>query len=272
MSGLKNALLNSPIMIEANNIKISVGNGAFTVNATNMSINGKVVLLGPNGSGKTTLLRAMSGLIPYEGSIRINGVDVNEAKGLLEVSSNLPEIYHIAYNVGGLLEVLSDLKGLNPSSFYEIMRRLSINPRDVLRKPIYALSAGQSVLTRLALTLASNPRVMLIDEPFENVDPARRSIVVSLLLEYGDEGIITTHELDVLKAFKGFNAYLMIEGRLHGPLRVSDLLESGIVEGKVKDALLTVDASGKTYSIVKGNGIKFGELGSLNRLYGVLTG
>ncbi|MGC8543755.1 MAG: ABC transporter ATP-binding protein, partial [Vulcanisaeta sp.] len=204
-------------MIEAEKVRISVGRGAFTVYVDRMTVNGKAVLLGPNGSGKTTLLRAMSGLIPYEGSIRINGVEVNEAKGLTEVSSNLPEIYHMAYDVDGLLEILSDLKGLNPRHFYEILRRLNINPRDILRKPIFALSAGQSVLTRLALALSSDPRVILIDEPFENVDPARKGIVASLLLEYGDEGIITTHELDMLRMFKDFDAYLMIEGRMYGP-------------------------------------------------------
>jgi ABC-2 type transport system ATP-binding protein len=260
-------------MIELSNVKVSVGDrsvGTFTVQVDRMEVKGKAVLLGPNGSGKTTLLRAMAGLIPYEGSIRINNVEVSEARGMTEVSSNLPEIYQIGYSVSGLLEILEDLKGVDRDEFMEIMRRLNLNVKEILRRPVFALSAGQSALVRLALALSSRPKVMLIDEPFENVDPARRSVVISMLLEYGEEGIIVTHELDVLRAFKALNAYLMLEGRLYGPVKVSDLLESGIVEGEAQGALLTVSISGKTYSIVKGGGVKFGELGSLNRLYGLL--
>jgi ABC-2 type transport system ATP-binding protein len=260
-------------MIELSNVKVSVGDrsaGAFTVHVDKMEVKGKAVLLGPNGSGKTTLLRAMAGLIPYEGSIRINSVEVNEAKGLLEVSSNLPEIYQIGYSVSGLLEILEDLKGVDRDEFMEIMRRLNLNVKEILRRPVFALSAGQSALVRLALALSSRPKVMLIDEPFENVDPARRSVVISMLLEYGEEGIIVTHELDVLGAFKALNAYLMLEGRLYGPIGVGELLESGIVEGEAQGALLTVRVGERTYSIVKGGGVKFGELGSLNRLYGLL--
>ncbi|MFP3316254.1 MAG: ATP-binding cassette domain-containing protein [Caldivirga sp.] len=260
-------------MIELSNVKVSVGDrsaGAFTVHVDKMEVKGKAVLLGPNGSGKTTLLRTMAGLIPYEGSIRMNSVEVNEAKELLEVSSNLPEIYNIGYLVDGLIEILEDFKGIDRNEFMGIMRRLNINVREILRKPVFALSAGQSAMVRLALALSSRPRVILIDEPFENVDSARRSVVISMLLEYGEEGIIVTHELDVLGAFKALNAYLMLEGRLYGPVKVGDLLESGIVEGEAQGALLTVSISGKTYSIVKGGGVKFGELGSLNRLYGLL--
>jgi len=63
----------------------------------------------------------------------------------------------------------------------------------------------------------------------------------------------------------------MIEGALYGPVKVEDLLNSSIVEGEQKEAILTIEVLKRKYSIIKERGgIKFGELGCLNRLYGVL--
>lgn len=120
--------------------------------------------------------------------------------------------------VSGLLEVFEDLKGVDVNEFRRILSRFNISYESIARKPVHGLSAGQSVIIRLALTLASRPRAIMIDEPFENVDPARRSVISSLLLEYGEEGLIVTHELDVLKSFGSMDAYLVIEGRVYGPL------------------------------------------------------
>ncbi len=82
-------------MIELRDTTISVGGGAFVVRNVNMEVNGKAVLIGPpNGSGKSTLLRAICGLIPYEGSIKIDGMEVNEVRGLhaaiLQLIRNIP--------------------------------------------------------------------------------------------------------------------------------------------------------------------------------------
>lgn len=256
-------------MIELSNVNITVGGGAFRVRDVNMNIDGKAILLGPNGSGKTTLLRAICGLIPYEGSIRINGLEVDELRGYMPLSCNLPEIYQMAITLSGLLEIFEDLKGVDVNEFRNILSRFNISYDSIAKKPIFALSAGQSAIVRLALTLSSRPKVIIIDEPFENVDPARRSVISSLLLEYGEEGLIVTHELDTLMTFRDMDAYLMIEGRAYGPMKVGKLLNSGIVEGEVKGAL-TVRINGKPYSIVEGQGIRFLEMGSLNRLYGLI--
>ncbi|BAB65814.1 ATP-binding cassette domain-containing protein [Sulfurisphaera tokodaii] len=53
------------------------------------------LFLGPNGSGKMTLLRAISGIIPYKDSIKINGKEVRSAKDLLEYFTNREEVYNI---------------------------------------------------------------------------------------------------------------------------------------------------------------------------------
>ncbi len=256
-------------MIELRDVRISVGGGAFRLSDVDMSVKGKAVVLGPNGSGKTTLLRAICGLIPYEGSIKVDGAEVRELRGYAQLSCNLPEIYQMARTVGGLVEVLEDLKGVRVGELRRILSRFNISLESVTKKPVHGLSAGQWSIIRLALALASKPRAVMIDEPFEGVDPARRSVVSDLLLEYGEEGLIVTHELDVLRTFKNLDAYLVIEGRVYGPIGVSKLLGSGLVEGEGKGEL-TVYVNGRPYSIVEGAGVKFAEMGSLNRLYGLV--
>ncbi|ABL87364.1 ABC transporter related protein [Pyrobaculum islandicum DSM 4184] len=254
-------------MIEIRGVKVRAG--TFEVLADGAEVVGKAVLLGPNGSGKTTLLRAVSGVIPYEGSIKIDGVEVDSARGLLTVSSNLPEIYRIAYDVAGLLEVFEDLKGVDRGEFEALMGRLGLG-REVMRRPVHALSAGQWSLVRLALALSSRPKTILVDEPFENVDPARRGAVLKLLVERGESGIVATHDLDALKAMRGWDAYFMLEGRLYGPVLVDDLLASGLVRGRAGGALLTLKVGGVEYSVVKGAGVKFSEMGTVNKIYGLV--
>jgi len=142
----------------------------------------------------------------------------------------------------------------------------------VINKPLYKLSAGQSSLTRTALALASHPKIALLDEPFENLDPARRLIVVKWIKEYMKEGFITTHELDLLKEFKDWSVFLLLNGKLHGPIIVEDLLEASVVEGEANNALVTVETpAGKKISLVKGqSGTKLAVLGSINRIYTVV--
>ncbi|WP_069808103.1 ATP-binding cassette domain-containing protein [Vulcanisaeta thermophila] len=260
-------------MLELRSVTVKVSEEIYGVVDVTMSINNDMaVVLGPNGSGKTTLLRAISGIMPYEGSIKVDGIEVRDAVGLLQLSSNLPEIYHVAYDVSGALEILGEFKGIDRGEFMDILRRFNIDPKDVLNKPIHGLSAGQSSIVRFALALSSKPRIILLDEPFESVDPARRSIMLNLITEYGKEGVLVTHELDAVRKFGDNPCYLMIEGRLYGPLSVGQLMNSSIVEGKAANALLTLNIAGSEYSLVEGGaGVRFDVLGSLNRLYGVLT-
>lgn len=100
-------------------------------------------------------------------------------------------------------------------------------------------------------------------------------MVSSLLMEYGgEEGMIVTHELDMLRRFSGYDAYLVIEGVVYGPIQVERLLRASIIAGgESKDALIEVTVGGGArYSIVEGGGegVKFSDMGSLNRLYGLL--
>lgn len=261
-------------MIQLKNVGITLsgkGYERFSLENINLEVNGeKVIILGPNGSGKTTLLRAISGLLPYSGNIFINGMEVRKIRNYVRYSTNLPEAYEIGVTVNDIVYLYEELKGLDRDLFLEMLKALKLG-EDILRRKLYKLSAGQSVLVRTSLALASQPEIVGLDEPFENVDAARRHVISKYIKEYGKEGILVTHELDMLNLYKEYKAYFLVGNKLQGPISVSELLESSIVEGERNDALLVLDIMDKKVSIVKGDlGMKFGALGSLNRIYGII--
>ncbi|MEJ2778123.1 ABC transporter ATP-binding protein [Stygiolobus sp. RP850M] len=174
------------------------------------------VILGPNGSGKTTLLRAISGIIPYKGSIKINGKEVRSAKGVLEYSTNLPEVYTIGNSAWDTAKIIAEIKGGDLKEFTNILDYLNVD-RKVIHKPMYKMSSGQKSLVSLALALFTRPQIVTIDEPVENVDVNKRDKVISLLRERVKEGIIVTHQkklIEMLYNKKEVMVYTIVNGEL----------------------------------------------------------
>ncbi|ARM75361.1 ATP-binding cassette domain-containing protein [Acidianus manzaensis] len=237
----------------------------------NLHINQHSIVIGPNGSGKTTLIKATCGLIPYRGKILVDGQGVKKIKNYLNLSTNIPEVYTIGREVKDIAEIYSEIKDLELDVFRDLLKELRIYD-EVINKKIFKLSAGQSVIVRTVLALSSPSKNLLIDEPFENVDPSKRLIIARFLKENVKDGFITTHELDLLKQFNSWPLYIILNGKVYGPIITEDFLNSTIVEGEAPNAILTLDLDDKKISIVKdnGSGIKLLTLGNINRLYGVL--
>ncbi|WP_373469185.1 ATP-binding cassette domain-containing protein [Acidianus infernus] len=201
-------------MLEIKHLSVSFDD--FTVlKDINLKLDKEVyIILGPNGSGKTTLLRAISGIIPYKGSIKINGMEVRSAKGLLEYSTNLQEVYTIGNSVLETAKIISEIKEGDLKEFFKILDYLNLDRR-VIHKPIYKLSTGQKALVSLALALFTRPQIVTIDEPIENVDINRLDKVISLLRERVNEGIIVTHHKELIKRLeKNVRVYNMVNGEL----------------------------------------------------------
>ncbi len=202
------------VMLEIKHLSVSFDD--FTVlKDINLKLDKEVyIILGPNGSGKTTLLRAISGIIPYKGSIKINGMEVRSAKGLLEYSTNLQEVYTIGNSVLETAKIISEIKEGDLKEFFKILDYLNLDRR-VIHKPIYKLSTGQKALVSLALALFTRPQIVTIDEPIENVDINRLDKVISLLRERVNEGIIVTHHKELIKRLeKNVRVYNMVNGEL----------------------------------------------------------
>jgi ABC-type multidrug transport system ATPase subunit len=197
----------------------------------------KIAIVGPNGSGKSTLLRAALGLTPIGGgSVRVLGHDARTARGVLGVGTNLEEVYRLmTVPVDGLIAIWAGLTG----SSGEVVRRWidDFGLREALERPLFRLSTGQAKLVGDLLAIAFSPRLLLLDEPFDNVDFGRRRKCIDLLLRSPASIALNTHELDLLPSLPDWGLYFMFEGQLIGRFRAADIDRLYVNRGPRAEAL-----------------------------------
>jgi ABC-type multidrug transport system ATPase subunit len=199
----------------------------------------RVVIVGPNGCGKTTLLKAVLGLTPMtRGSVRVFGRDVRTVRGELGVGSNLADIYRLmTVPVDGLISLWADLKGGSETEARRWIHEFGLE--EILARPLHRLSTGQQKLVGDLLALAFAPRLLLLDEPFDNVDFGRRHRFLELLTRSPATVLMNTHELELLHAFPDWGLYFMFEGQLIGRFRARDLDRLYVSRGSRPGALAT---------------------------------
>mgnify|MGYP000560099479 FL=1 len=237
---------------------------------------GKHLILGPNGSGKTTLFRAITGLTPISsGRILIDGVNLDKIyskPGVLAI--NLSEVYNIFHlNAYDHLRLFMDLTSGDMDLALKMLEDLGLNIGLLRKRKPWELSAGQQKAFSTAIALFSNARHILLDEPFEQLDPARKGKLIEYLREYKGVLLLNTHETWLLSALKDWDAHLMFEGRLYGSLCAGEMVKASLIVGDKSDAMLRFTVSGKTYSLVRGEvGEPLSRLITLDRIYELSLG
>lgn len=164
-------------------------------------------LLGRSGSGKTTLLRTVNALVrPTGGSVQVNGQDVGRADVLalrrgigyvIQESGLFPHLT-VGRNVSMPLEVAGVRGGSLAERAAAAVKRVGL-PEDVLVRYPWQLSGGQRQRVGVARALITEPRVLLMDEPFGALDPLTRAemqhMVHDLLAGSKVTTLIVTHDL-----------------------------------------------------------------------------
>ena len=159
-------------------------------------------ILGDNGAGKTTLLRTLAGLNqPSSGRVSILGSskfhDICEQVGYMAHPSLLYDEMSGMEN----LEYFSRLYGIaNRSRCAEVIRSVGLDPE--LARPVGQYSQGMRQRMSLARALLNDPRILLLDEPFSNVDLHSATGMVQLLARTRDQGktlFIVTHQAALLE-------------------------------------------------------------------------
>ena len=174
-------------------------------------------LSGPSGTGKSLLLRAIADLDPHEGKVWLDGTTCDSIApalwrcrvGLLPPDSSwwLPRaIDH--FHDGQPLSL--DSLGLEP---------------DLLRQPVARLSSGERQRLALLRLLANTPRVLLLDEPTANLDPASTMRVEAVISEYR-----TTHQAAVIWVSHNPDQIARVANR-HLRVSGSDLREQDVERG-----------------------------------------
>jgi lipopolysaccharide export system ATP-binding protein len=192
---------------------------------------GEVVgLLGPNGAGKTTSFYMIVGLVRADGGqILIDGEDVTRMPihkrsrmGLsyLPQEASIFRKLSVADNVRAILELQTDAQGRALSSA-DVEKRLSELLADLrvdhLRdSPSVALSGGERRRVEIARALATDPRFILLDEPFAGIDPIaviEIQRIIAFLKQRGIGVLITDHNVRETLGICD-HAYIISEGRV----------------------------------------------------------
>jgi ABC-2 type transport system ATP-binding protein len=209
-------------MIEINNLTKQYG-GLTAVDDISFSVGPGEVLgfLGPNGAGKSTTMKMITGfLAPTSGRIRVCGHDVeSEPQAAKAVMGYLPEgaPSYAEMTVRGFLDFIADVRGLKDaqrkSRLDDVISRLGLG--SVLAQVIETLSKGYRRRVGLAQALLHDPRVLILDEPTDGLDPNQKHEVRTLINSMAKDKIIviSTHILEEVDAVCN-RAIIIARGKL----------------------------------------------------------
>ena len=176
----------------------------FTVRRGSM-----VAITGPDGAGKTTAIEIALGIHHVErGAIRLLGLDPSSAVasgrvGALLASSGFPD----GARVGDLLRVVRTIHAA-PLPMVDLVARTGLDR--LIDRPVDRLSAGEAQQLRLAVAVAGDPDILLLDEPFAGLDVRAQRIVHVNLERFRQEGRTVVIATNRLEAAAG-----LVDGILH---------------------------------------------------------
>ena len=183
-----------------------------------------VALLGPNGSGKTTTFYSIAGLNSSDGGqVKIDGLDVTTMPmyrrarmGLsyLPQETSIFRGLNVQDNIKSIIDISTPVKSERPAKLEKLLSDFRIE--HLRRTSAIALSGGERRRVEIARALATDPKYILLDEPFAGVDPISINDVRNLISELKGKGIgvlITDHNVrDTLKIVD--RAYILHDGRV----------------------------------------------------------
>jgi ABC-type multidrug transport system ATPase subunit len=160
----------------------------------------RLAILGLNGAGKTTLLRCVMGVLSFDGSIEVDGIDV--ASGGKHVRSRIgyvPQrspLFHMTLDT--TVEFFSCLRDVPSQAIAERLDALGLPLAETGSLQLRELSGGMLQKALLAVALAADPPVLIMDEPTANLDPRARGEFMRALREVGPETtiLLASHRLD----------------------------------------------------------------------------
>lgn len=233
-------------MLKAENLKKTY-KGKSVINDISLSVkHGEIVgLLGPNGAGKTTCFYLILGLVNQNsGKVSIDGDDLTRLpihgrarKGVGYLPQD-PSIFKNLNVEENILAVIETQKSISPKERIDLLENLlaEFNIVHIRKSSGITLSGGERRRVEIARALASNPKFILLDEPFAGVDPISVNDIKKVINQLKSRGIgilITDHNvretLDICE-----RAYIIGEGRVIAEGTSNDILNNK----KVKEIYL----------------------------------
>src|ERR1700722_2472287 len=199
------------------------------VNRISLSIPpGITTLVGPNGSGKTTIMNLMTGLVqPSSGHISVLGLTPADQLDLFSIVGYCTQFDFFPRGLTGWQFVLDGLmlhgmeKAMAIELAVEAIERVQLG--DAASRKIAGYSKGMRQKIRLAQAIAHHPRVLVLDEPLNGLDPMARAESLALFEDLSRQGmhlVISSHILDEVDRISDrvvliTGGYLVAEGNIH---------------------------------------------------------
>jgi ABC-type multidrug transport system ATPase subunit len=181
-------------------------NGVQALREVSLTVpTGMFGLLGPNGAGKSTLMRTIATLQrPDAGSIRLGDLDVlAQPDEVRKILGYLPQEFGLYPNLSAesVLDHFAELKGVTARGERKALVAALLqqtNLYDVRRTTVGSFSGGMKQRLGIAIALAGNPKLLIVDEPTAGLDPSERRRFLNLLGEIGTDVVVilSTHIVD----------------------------------------------------------------------------
>ena len=207
---------------------LAVNDVSFTIQS------GEIVgLLGHNGAGKTTIMKMLSGYLePSSGTIEIDDIDLAKDRTAVQQRLGyLPEVLPIypEMSVADYLDYAANLKGLTGNEKLQEIRR-AIQATDISSKllaPIATLSRGYKQRVGVAQAILGLPKLLILDEPTNGLDPTQTQQMRNLIQELAKEAtvILSTHIMQEVDAICD-RVLIMRAGALAVDARLEELRQS----------------------------------------------
>jgi ABC-2 type transport system ATP-binding protein len=250
--------------VEVNQVSKSFGSRQAVANVTFSARGGEVLgLLGPNGSGKSTLMKTIVGIIkPDAGSIQVLGTNVATdpvaVKRMIGYVPEAPRLYEFLSGVE-YLDFVADIHGLakgeRQERILEFLKALDLEGRE--NELIHGYSQGMKQKLAIAAALLHHPRVLVLDEPLNALDPRSARIVKDVIHKFRNNGVPTifsTHVLEIADAICD-RIIIMYDGRIIAEGTTQELkTKAGSAGSTLEEVFLKLTGTSDTRDIVEALG------------------
>ncbi|HGH9640195.1 lantibiotic protection ABC transporter ATP-binding protein [Streptococcus pyogenes] len=224
-------------MLKIQNLKKSYGKRTI-LNNVNMNIpKGKVyALIGPNGAGKSTIMKILTGLVSKtSGSIIFEGREWSR-RDLRKIGSIIeePPLYKnlSAYDN---MKVVTTMLGVSESTILPLLNKVGLG--DIDKRPVKQFSLGMKQRLGIAISLINSPKLLILDEPTNGLDPIGIQELRKIIESFKSEGMtimISSHilsEVEHLADFIGFiyEGKIVLEKEYDGSENLEELFNNQIL-------------------------------------------
>jgi iron complex transport system ATP-binding protein len=201
------------------------------------------VAIGPNGSGKSTLIHVLAGLLaPQAGDVLLDGRPIasfapraraREIAVVPQFLPALPEVRVEEFVLGGRYARLGRWKTIHAEDRRIVAESLAqCDAADLLDRSMTELSGGQRQRVLVARALAQEPRVLLVDEPTNALDPEHQIRVFELVARLRStdrSALVVTHDLNLASQY-ATRLYLLQRGKIAAQGDVESVLQPGVLQ------------------------------------------